>query len=266
MRHLHAFLHAMRIRRIHRPGPDADRLDAGDRPGATQPGLADLLDAARAPATQQELAGEKAAVAAFTAARRRAAPRRTRLKQTARATAAEAVTALALLAVCGTAAVARTGNLPAEAQQHAHRLFSALGVPAPRTGPTQDTSPTPGSSRRTSPAPRPPGPAPTPGASHSGPAANPSVTPTSIPLGWCRAWQAAPSHSAGWHRQLSEAAGGPDKIGQYCAGLGGPTSPVKPSKSPKESKPAKPSKTPKPPKESRSPEGDQPSDTGGEAP
>ena len=72
MRTPRAFLHAMRTRRTHRIGPaEADQLVAGDHPGHAP--LQQLLAAACAPATADELRGEKAAVAAFTAHRRSAA-------------------------------------------------------------------------------------------------------------------------------------------------------------------------------------------------
>lgn len=208
MRSLRALLHAMRTRRTHRIDlTQADRLAAGDPPGSDHPGLADLLDAARAPATAEELAGEKAVVAAFTANRKRAAREERRAARTrrkaatrdarkrtpprTRATAAAA--GLALLILGGTAAAARTGNLPREAQQHAHRLFSALGIPAPRTG----TTPTP--------------------------APSPAITE----LDWCEAWRTAPGGpplTSENRRKLSIAAGGEERIAQYCATLGRPAS------------------------------------------
>src|SRR5690349_2854306 len=122
MRTPRAFLHAMRNR-----GPGRAPLEK-------------LLDAATAPATAEELSGEKAAVAAFTAHRRRASRAARRQPARTRTAIVTVTTGLALLSLTGTAVAARTGNLPQDAQQHAHRLFSALGVPAPRTG---APSPTP---------------------------------------------------------------------------------------------------------------------------
>jgi hypothetical protein len=105
-------------------------------------------------------------------------------------------TALALLTLGGTALAARTGTLPDDAQQHAHRLFSALGVPAPGTGPG-DPSPT-----------RSPSPSPTTGAP-----AGPAVAE----LGWCADWQpGGPSLSSENHRRLRAAAGGEEHIPRYC--------------------------------------------------
>ena len=64
---------AMRRRRNPRIcSADLDRLLAGGSPGPGQGGLAALLDAAKAHASAAELAGERAAVAAFVAAYRAA--------------------------------------------------------------------------------------------------------------------------------------------------------------------------------------------------
>src|SRR4051794_6263669 len=122
MRTARALLHAMRNRRIGHA--EADRLIAGDHPGHAP--LQKLLDAACAPATADELSGEEAAVAAFPAQRGRAAgaARRPARMRTA---VVPIAAALALLSLPGPAVAARTGNLPQGAQQHAHRLFSALG-------------------------------------------------------------------------------------------------------------------------------------------
>ncbi|WP_249997900.1 hypothetical protein [Actinoplanes sp. M2I2] len=194
MRSLHALLRALRTRRNRNP---ARPIDASHPSGTDHPGLADLLEAARAPATPEELAGETEAVAAFVAHRRRAArsERRHRTHARIRAVLVPVTAGLALLILAGTAVAARTGNLPQDAQQHAHRLFSALGVPAPRTGAPNPT--TPGSSR---PRPRP---------SHQ-----------VIELGWCQAW-GAPDRplSREDRRKLSAAAGGEDGIAKYCRDL-----------------------------------------------
>ncbi len=177
MRALHALLRVLRLRvlrrdRHPRPEPDAST----DRPG-----LADLLEAARAPGTPDELAGEKEVVAAFVAHRRRAARAQRRTPARIRAALVPATTGLALLILTGTAVAARTGNLPQEAQQHAHRLFSALGVPAPRTG---------------------------------------TPTPDITNLTWCEAWHGVPGRTLSQddHRRLAAAAG-PQGIDRYCVDL-----------------------------------------------
>ncbi len=221
MRSLHALLRALRTRQDRRT--TAGRTDATHPPGTEHPGLADLLEAARAPGTAEELATEQETVAAFVAQRRNAA-RSARRRRTARIRAALVpVTAgLALLFLTGTAVAARTGNLPQEAQQHAHRLFSALGVPAPRTG------------------------APAPAPSRSGPRPSLDVTV----LGWCDAWRGTPAKTLSGEdrRKLSVVAGGEEDIDRYCTDLhraasGPPQSPAT-APSPGE---ATPSRTPSAP-------------------
>jgi hypothetical protein len=224
MRLINALLHAMRARRAERIDLEqqADRWVAGDPPADHQ-GLAELLAAAKAPATAEELAGERAAVAGFAAARRAASPRgrsRVRMSRSTRAVVVNAAAGLVLVGGAGTAVAARTGNLPDGAQQHAHRLFSALGVPAPRTvrddpSPLPSASPSETTSR--------PHPTPTPGVPATSPA-------EAVAAGWCRTWSAAPHDSnARWRRDLIAAAGGEQNIPAYCTELGvtpGPASPT----------------------------------------
>jgi hypothetical protein len=206
MRSLPALLHAMRTRRNQRIDLDeADRLSNGETPGPNQAGLGILLDALRAPATPGELSAEKATVAAFTAHRKRAARA---ARTSTRSVLVPALAALALLTFGGTAFAARTGNLPDDAQQHAHRLFSALGVPAPRTGPATRH--------------------PTPVAS-AGP--SPTSRPAVVELGWCADWQpGGPPLSNEDHQRLRAAAGSENRIPSYCdklrrtAGTPGPGS------------------------------------------
>jgi len=220
MRSLNALLRALRTRR-NKHGGNGTIADNG------HPGLADLLEAARAPATPEELAGEKEVVAAFVAHRRRAArsSRRHRTKAKIRAVLVPVTAGLALLVFAATGVAARTGNLPQEAQQHAHRLFSALGVPAPRTGNPVTPSPSP-----TRPGPR------------------PSLDVTA--LTWCQAWSGPPTLSREDRRKLSAAAGGEDSIEKYCRDLHrsasaqppdapspGPSSAVAPSVEPQPSGP-----------------------------
>jgi hypothetical protein len=224
MRTLPALLHAMRTRRSRRIDLDeADRLVTGGPPGTPRAGLGPLLDALRAPATRGELSAEKEAVAAFRAHRKRAARA---ARRTTRSVLVPALTALALLMFGGTALAARTGNLPAGAQQHAHHLFSALGVPAPRTGPT--------------------GP-PTPVAS-TGPSPSRAPTPAVVELGWCADWQpGGPPLSSDNHRRLRTAAGGEEHIPGYCDRLrrsAGPPSAATPTPSAPAAPPASPSTPP----------------------
>jgi hypothetical protein len=241
MRLLDALLDAMRTRRARRLGLDeADRLVAGDRAGPGTPGLDHLLDAARAPATAEETSGERAMAAALAAERRRAVPatgrkgaepatgregsKRVLVPVSARTLVIGIVTGVALLSG-GTAVAARTGNLPPAAQQHAHRLFSALGVPAPRTGPAPSASPSPHPTPRSNPPSRTPQPAPT------------AVVAPETRASWCAAWQegAGGGKPMGGpaRRELVAAAGGEDAVTRFCA----PPS-LPPSRRPTPSSPA----------------------------
>jgi hypothetical protein len=210
----------MRTRRTHRIDLDeADRLVAGDRSGPGHPGLGNLLDALRAPTSPEELAGEKATVAAFTAHRKRVArdarkkPRPTRT----RAITIPVAVVLALLAFGGTALAARSGTLPVSAQQRAHRLFSALGVPAPRTGPAG-----------------------------SSPAPVPSLVAAA--LVWCDDWRASPSGTAlddEDRQKLIAAAGSEQRVADYCDDLRGSASPSpSPSAGASSGAPSEPSGSP----------------------
>jgi len=174
------------------------RLDPADAP----PGYAltaAVLAAASAPPDADELAGEAAVVAFFAAAARSRpvsvrllTPRRSRVL-TKLLTIKAAAAVLGVL-VGGGVAAAATGNLPAPAQQAAHALLGGAGVPAP-AGATVTTQAHP-----------------------VGPDAAGSAA-----LGVCRAWSAgqggqhgskldAPAFAA-----LAKAAGGSDRIGDYCA-------------------------------------------------
>ncbi|WP_433360694.1 hypothetical protein ACQPZX_27170 [Actinoplanes sp. CA-142083] len=208
----------MRTWRADRHGLDeADRLAAGGRAGPGSPGLDHLLAALRAPAASGERGGEQAAAAALAAERRRAAEttrRRERMPASTRTIVVSIATALAVLGLAGTAVAAGTGHLPAGVQQRAHRLFSALGVPAPRTVPA---SPSPSAGKATT-APVKPTSRPSPS-----PAATATIAVPAEQLAWCADWQEA---AAGGHpmngrdrRDLTAAAGGEDNVEQYCAGL-----------------------------------------------
>jgi hypothetical protein len=217
---------AMRVRRTPRIGSaEVERLIAGDPTGPDHDGLAALLAAASAPASPDELAGERAAVARLSAAYRdagrpvrpRRSTRRTRILSSVRALTVKVTAAAAVLAVGGTAVAAQTGNLPPAAQDRAHRIFSALGVPAPETA-APPVIPAPSGPGRT----RPPAatPTPRPGAVAS---ADPAVA------GLCRAWQAARENPRGKalpatsRRALAAAAGGQSNVPAFCAArLAGP--------------------------------------------
>ncbi len=151
----------------------------------------------------------------------------------ARAAVAASVAGLALLALSGTAVAARTGNLPREAQQHAHRLFSALGVPAPRTGPTPSSGAGPSESAG----------APSSGAPSAG-ARSSDITA----LPWCEAWRNTPGEPAITdenRRKLRDAAGGEERIDGFCEALNrSASSPATPSGGSSPAPPSGPGPTP----------------------
>ncbi|WIM99648.1 hypothetical protein ACTOB_003308 [Actinoplanes oblitus] len=201
----------MRVRRTHPIGLDqTERWATGEQPGPDHQGLADLLAAAKAPATPGELAGRQAATAAFAAAYQGAgAPEEERRVSTSRTTRALVVNVMAgvlLVTATGTAVAARGGVLPEGAQRRAHELFSGLGVPAPHTSAST------------------PAPVPSSGSSRTGavPSPAPATSPTAVvPAGWCRAWAAAPRPSrAPWYPELARAAGSESAIPAYCAAQG----------------------------------------------
>jgi hypothetical protein len=147
-----------------------------------------------------------------------------------------------VLAAGGTAFAAGTGALPTAAQERAHRMFSPLGIPAPR-----------------------PGPSPLRSGDGAGPSGVPAtIAPTAVtpsattapgtttaladgtPLGLCRAWDAARDKKHGKamtsasRRALAAAAGGAAKVDDYCTALlagapaaeapnGGPSAPPGPA-------------------------------------
>jgi hypothetical protein len=242
-----ALLSAMRTWRAHQISRRAvDRLIAGGSPGLDgHRGLGALLDAAKAPATSGELAGEQAAVEGFAAARRATQPARMRGNNRAgvplsvRTVAMKVAAAVAVLTVSGTALAARTGHLPAPAQRQAHAIFASLGVPAPTPEPL--TTPEPTS-------------APHPSTTRPQPSSTPSptapTTATAVPpmTDLCRQWQ--DNTLTGTDRKtLRQAAGGEKKIDSYCAPLltaaaspspapsGAPAESPKPGRGPGNSKP-----------------------------
>ncbi|MBB4742054.1 hypothetical protein BJY16_005513 [Actinoplanes octamycinicus] len=211
----------MRVRRTHPIDLDqTERWATGEQPGPDHQGLADLLAAAKAPATPGELAGRQAAMAAFTAVRDGAQAsgegHRVRTSRTRRALVVNLAAGVVLVAAGGTAVAARSGVLPDAAQERAHELFSGLGVPAPQTS-SSAPSPVPSSK---------------PSRTTSVPSPAPATSPTAVvPAGWCRAWAAAPRASnAPWRRKLVEAAGSEAAIPAYCAALG--TTTTSPAASP----------------------------------
>lgn len=222
MRWRDAIQHAMRVWRAGQIGlTEADRLAAGGASGSGQPELGALLAALTAAPSGRELSGERAAVAAFAAARRAAAPiatakgrHRVRVPLPVRAAVVKVAAAVAVLTVGGAAAAAESGNLPHSLQRHAHQLFSPLGVPAPspsarQSGPDRGGA---GGSGRPTASSTPP----TPG----------TVQPSgSAVLGLCEAWDAAQADPRGKAmtaealRVLAVAAGSDSAIPAFCVGL-----------------------------------------------
>jgi hypothetical protein len=208
----------MRTRRTRRIGPtEADRLVAGNPPDPDHRGLGVLLDAATAPPSVEELAGETAAVARYVAAFRAtaaepAARDRVRVPRSAKMIVTKVAAGVAILTAGGTAVAAETGNFPAGVQH----FFSALGVPAPDGGPQPTATgagPAPSRGSAT--------PSPTPAPSRSGATPRPAET-TALVL--CRAWddtRQKPGNPmpAASRRALAAAAGGEKKIDGFCASL-----------------------------------------------
>ncbi|MFF5288890.1 hypothetical protein [Paractinoplanes globisporus] len=216
----------MRMRRAGRIGLDeADRLAAGGRAGPGKPGLDHLLDAVRAPATAGEKTGGQAVAAGLAAERRRAAlttgPKgsiRVEVPRARRTVVVSIATGIAVLSLGGTAVAAGTGSLPAGLQERAHSLFSALGVPAPRTGPSIST-PAPSGSTAT--------PRPTSAPATPTPTAT-SPRPAQV-VAWCAAWRTAEDGGKPMNgrdrRELTTAAGGAESVARYCAGVTGSGTP-----------------------------------------
>jgi hypothetical protein len=194
----------------------AERLLAGQLHPADAPPeymrAATVLAAAAAPPSPDELAGERQAMAAFSAVARsiphRAAPRRqtvlTRFVSFKLATAA----AVAALSVAGVAGAA-TGTLPDPAQRVAHRVLGGAGVPSPDDHAT--SGPSDKSSAKSDHSP-------------TGPDATGAAK-----AGLCRAWASGQGGENGKKadatafKALADAAGGTDQIADFCADVASTT-------------------------------------------
>jgi hypothetical protein len=176
-------------------------LDPADAPPAYMR-AAMVLEAIAAPPSLEELADEAAAVARLAAVARSSPHRAARRRPTvltkvlsAKLAAAAAIAALSLAGVAGAA----TGTLPDPAQRVAHRMLGAAGVPSP-----DDHASAAHSS----------------GQSDHG-QAGPDATGAAKD-GLCRAWQAGQGGEHGGKndatafKALAAAAGGSDKIADYC--------------------------------------------------
>jgi hypothetical protein len=183
----------------------AGRLHPADAPPEYRR-AAMVLAAAAAPPTPDELAGERQAVAAFTAVTHsiphRAAPRRQPVLTRFVSFKLAAAAVIAALSVAGVAGAA-TGTLPDPAQRVAHRVLGGAGVP----GPDDHAGRAPGGDSAT-----------TSGHHPTGPDATGAAK-----AGLCRAWA---SGQGGEHgnkddatafQALAEAAGGAGRIAEYCA-------------------------------------------------
>jgi hypothetical protein len=236
-----ALLSKMLTARKRRIGPrQAEQMLSAPGSDATHPELSYLLAAAAAPPRSDELVGLAAAVAAYeragltTGEMAVPAPRRSWLT---RSVAVKAAAGTAVLLLGGTALAAETGNLPNGAQQHAHDLFSGLGVPPPGSG--TGATPTPGATPSGPPTPTP---SPTPSPSNHGRTISPS---SPAALGLCRAWEASQKNPTGKKmaaeafRDLSRAAGGEKKIAEFCAPLLG-SGPGEKGQGPPTAKPSDP--------------------------
>lgn len=184
-------------------------------------GLAGLLDAARSATPGDDLAGERAAVAGFLAARQRAVPAAPpRRSREVRTTAMKVALGFAVLAFSGTALAARAGSLPPAAQERAHALLSGVGVPAPASNRVVTPTAQPSAGGATTSAV--PSLVPTP--TRSGPGGT-----TALEL--CRVWVAAGQDPPGkavpapTRRALAAAAGGQPEIDGFCAGVLGTPAP-----------------------------------------
>jgi hypothetical protein len=222
-----AFSHAMRTCRTGRIGlTEADRLVNGEPVAPAHIGLSTLLSAATAPPFAQELADERAAVTGFTRAHpgadattTRAGRRRAWIPLSTRAIAVKVAAGVAVLVTGGTAFAATTGHLPTGLQQHAHDLFSPLGVPVPAPGTgTGSGSATPGGAATSGP----PRQTPTAGASSRAAAPTPGNPEA---LGLCQAWEATQKNPHGkamtpqLRRALATAAGSEARIPGFCTDL-----------------------------------------------
>ena len=216
-----ALRYAMSMRRVRRIGlSEADRLVSGARPDPGLEGLVGLLDAARAPTPEADLAGERAAVAGFRAERQRAVPTAPprRKNRAFRTLAMKVALGFAVLTFGGTALAARTGSLPSAVQERAHTMFSDVGVPAP--APASSTQVTSAGVTAS------PVPSPTPAPSRT---VTPGPGATAV-VELCKVWDAARQDPRGkvvpaqTRRALADAAGGVPEIDNFCAArLGEPS-------------------------------------------
>jgi hypothetical protein len=185
-----------RPRRIGRR--EAERLLSGGTADAGRPELARVLRAVSGPAHPDELADERAVGLFAGRYALRGTGARIRYRSPRRpAIGLRLAVGFAALLLGGLATGAEAGALPVALQQHAHHLFSSLGVPAPTASEA---------GRRT------------PG---SGPSPATSGPPYSAALiGWCHAYQDAREDlGAKALAELRAAAGGTERIAAFCTAV-----------------------------------------------
>ncbi len=217
MRSLAALTRAMvtvRTRRIGRR--EAEELLSGGPAGVDRAELVRLLELASAPAQPDELAGRRAAVAAFVRAGQfpdaGPAPARHRPARSlrSRSLAVKAATGLAVVSLAGVAAAASAGILPDEVQHGAHEVLSPFGVSVPDVtgGPSGSSGPGTGHG---------------PGfPTGTGAGGSPSAEALHE---LCTAWQAGQRNGHPKDvepdvvRALAAAAGGTDDIPAFCAAV-----------------------------------------------
>jgi len=217
MRLRDAFSHVMGGSRRRRIGSrEVEQLLTAGSDAAAYPGLSDLLAAAAAPPRPDELVGLRAAMAAFEAAGHQGPTSvavASRRRGFARSAVVRVAAGVAVVLFGGTAVAAETGNLPGSSQQHAHELFSGLGVPAPGARPTPTVPVVSRSAIVPTPTPSSVSPSETPG---------PAGAAT---RGLCRSWQARQKNpkkkpmKAESLQKLAAAAGGPEDIAAFCTAL-----------------------------------------------
>jgi hypothetical protein len=185
---------------------EAEQLLQGITTSADRGDLLRLLSLASAPARPEELTGREPALAAFRKAPVSVpAPARRRVwTVVSRALVVKLLAGFGVLVLGGAAVAASTGNLPAQVQHGAHDLLSPLGVPVPDASVSHN--------------PRPHGATPAPATS----------TGATTSANLCQAWHAEKKDNQGRkmdpaaRQALTQAAGGPDKIPDYCAKVLGP--------------------------------------------
>ncbi|MFD2420928.1 hypothetical protein [Amycolatopsis pigmentata] len=203
---------------------DARRILRGDHTAAG-PALRGVLAAASAPTDTGELAGERAAMAAFTASVP-AGPATAPMPGGARGSSktpkwigaittrvAATVAAVVLVAGGGLAAVAATGGLPGHGDAPPRPAPTSV-VPQPEDTTAPGGDATAPSGEAGSPAPQP-----TASAGEGGSDAIPSPSP----VGLCHAYSAGADHGKSMDNPTFSAliayAGGKDKIDSYCAAV-----------------------------------------------